>query len=112
LRKGEKYTIHPGEVHSEYNPTNHTVKFTVKITPGHEGYENMMRILYGLASDEKVNQEGLPNDFSTLALLMQMGDTYFTSYFTCFKPWLEWNARKARKNGTEAELYKFYCRPW
>jgi hypothetical protein len=80
LKTGSKHTIKPGEVHSIFNPTTNTTGYTVKSTPGHMGFENM-NAYYPLANENKVNHIGLPKEHITLALLMKMGDTYFTTAF-------------------------------
>ena len=112
LKTGSKYTIKPGEVHSIFNPTTNTTGYTVKSTPGHMGFENMNRILSGLANENKVNHIGLPKEHITLALLMKMGDTYFTTAFSLFEPLIRWQARKAKQKGIEAEMLHRYCKPW
>ncbi|ANE52926.1 cupin domain-containing protein [Flavisolibacter tropicus] len=112
LSQGESYTIKPGVVHGIFNPTKHTVRYRLVTTPGHEGFENMCRILSGLADDNKVNADGIPHDYTTTALLMEMGDTYFMSAHTFIHPWVKWKARQARKKGIAQELLSKYCPTW
>lgn len=112
LNQGESYTIKPGVVHGIFNPTKHTVHYRIVTTPGHEGFENMYRILSGLADENKVNADGIPYDYATTALLMEMGDTYFMSAHTFFYPWIKWKARQARKKGIAQELLSKYCSIW
>src|SRR5262245_1228127 len=51
LNPGEVHTVEPMGLHSFFNPTDKEIKFKVEIKPGHEGFENSSRILYGMASD-------------------------------------------------------------
>src|SRR6478735_9037994 len=51
LKPGERYTVQPMQHHCFFNPGGNTVKFNILIEPGHEGFENSLRILYGLAKD-------------------------------------------------------------
>jgi mannose-6-phosphate isomerase-like protein (cupin superfamily) len=112
LKSGSKYTIQHGEVHSIFNPTTNSSRYMVKLTPGHKGFENMTNILFGMANDRKVAESGLPKDYLTQALLMNLGDTYFTATFCFFEPWIRWHARKAKNRGIEAALISSYCKPW
>jgi mannose-6-phosphate isomerase-like protein (cupin superfamily) len=111
LKAGTKHTIKPGEVHSLFNPTTTTTHYVLKNSPSNIGFENMTRILFGLANDGKVNPAGLPDNYLTLALLMNMGDTYFTSAFCWFEPWVKWHAKKAKHKGIEDDLIQTYCKP-
>ena len=112
LCKNESYTILPGIVHGLFNPTPFTVRYRILITPGHEGFEKMMRILYGMADKNKVNAYGFPHDYTTTALLMDMGDTFFIKTHTILHSWLKWKAQLARKKGIEKLLYDTYCMAW
>lgn len=112
LEQGESYTIRPGVVHGMFNPTKYTIRYRVVTTPGHEGFENMLRILSGMAYENKVNVDGIPNDYSIAALLMEMGDTYFIRTQTFLYPWLKWKARQARNKGIAQKLLAKYCPIW
>lgn len=109
LEQGESYTINPGIVHGIFNPTKYTVRYRLITTPGHEGFEKMLQILSGMADENKLNANGIPHDYTTTALLMEMGDTYFMSTHTFLYPWLKWKARQARKKGIAQELLTKYC---
>lgn len=109
LRPGEQHKILPGVVHGLFNPTNEIVQYQLTITPGHEGLENMIRILYGLAYEKKLNASGIPQDIHTQALLMKMGDTYFMDAVTHFQPLINWKAKQAKKRGIEEALFSSYC---
>jgi mannose-6-phosphate isomerase-like protein (cupin superfamily) len=112
LQENESYTIKPGIVHSLFNPTSSPIHYRVVITPGHEGFERMMRILYGMADQNKVSAYGIPHDYATTALLMDMGDTFFINTHTILYPWLKWKANQARKKGIEQLLNTTYCTAW
>jgi mannose-6-phosphate isomerase-like protein (cupin superfamily) len=51
LKPGESYTVEAMALHSFFNPTEKEIKFNVKMNPGHTGFENSIRIIYGLAGD-------------------------------------------------------------
>jgi len=112
LKEGESYTVTPGVVHGVFNPTKYTVRYRVITAPGKEGFENMLRILYGLAEENKLNTNGLPTDYATTAMLMEMGDTYFMNTHSFLTLWLKWKARQARNRGVAKELLTKYCSSW
>jgi mannose-6-phosphate isomerase-like protein (cupin superfamily) len=60
LKPGERYTVKPMELHAFFNPTGRPVKFRILIEPGHEGFENSLRILYGLAADGLTDKKSVP----------------------------------------------------
>jgi quercetin dioxygenase-like cupin family protein len=112
LEEGESHTVSPGVVHGLFNPTKFNVRYRVVTTPGNEGFESMLRILSGMAEEDKVTTSGLPPDYTTTALLMEMGDTYFINTHTFLTPWLKWKARQARNKGVAKELLSKYCSSW
>jgi quercetin dioxygenase-like cupin family protein len=109
LAAGEKYTIDKGEPHCFYNPSKDSVKFHVQFTPGHEGAENMLRILYGMAADGRTDKKGIPKSLTTIALLGELGDTTLTGIYSLLNPLLKTLAVKARKAGREKLLVNKYC---
>ncbi|WP_162056537.1 cupin domain-containing protein [Pontibacter pamirensis] len=56
LKPGESYTVEPMSLHSFFNPTDKEIKFNIKIKPGHTGFENSLRILYGMAADGSLSK--------------------------------------------------------
>jgi quercetin dioxygenase-like cupin family protein len=110
VKPGESLTVPSGTVHCFRNPAGHPVKFQVELRPGHEGFENSLKIAYGLAAEGLTDRRSIPKNFSHLALLMTMSDTYPTGIFSLLTPILQWKARQARKRGVEKELLHKYCR--
>ena len=60
LNPGESYTVGPNLIHGFFNPTDREIKFKSDINTGHQGFENSLRILYGLAEDGQTNDKGIP----------------------------------------------------
>lgn len=110
LQPGESYTVAPMEVHSFFNPSDEEIQFNVEIEPGHEGFENSLRILYGLAADGLTNKKAVPTRLKHVALIADMSDMYLPGIVTLFAPLLKRVARKARANGEDQQLIKRYCR--
>lgn len=109
LEKGESFTVPPGSIHCFKNNSNQKITFRVKVVPGHEGFENSIKILYGLATDRLTDKKGAPKKLSHTALLFQIGDIKLTGFFSLLAPIMNWMAKRARNNGTEQQLLKQYC---
>jgi mannose-6-phosphate isomerase-like protein (cupin superfamily) len=107
---GESFTVPPGAVHCFRNPSVGPIRCQVKMEPGHEGFENSVKIAYGLATEGLTNCRSIPRRFSHAALLVTMSDTYPTGIFSLLLPILHWKARQARRRGVEQELMNRYCR--
>ena len=110
LAPGNSALVPIGQWHRFYNPGNNTVRFLVKLTPGHEGFENGLRIGYGLAESGLTNKKGIPKKISHLAVLLSFTDTVLPGFLSLIQPVLKWQARRAVKKGVDKELIKQYCR--
>ena len=109
LRPGQSATAPVGKFHRFYNPGKGIIRFQVKITPSCEGFENSLKIAYGLAEDGKANKKGIPKSFSHLALLTTMADTVLPGALSVILPVIKWKARRAIKKGIDKELIRKYC---
>ena len=107
---GACFTVPAGAVHCFHNPTDQPISFQVKLEPGHEGFENSVKIAYGLATDGLTDRRSVPRNFGHLALLVTMSDTYPVGLVSLLMPVLRWKARQARKRGVERNLFERYCR--
>lgn len=110
LHPGETLTVQPGQVHSFFNPGETEIRFNVKITPGHQGFEDSLRILYGLAEDGLTDKKSMPRSFTHIAVIGTMSDSFLPGVMRVLSPVLQWVAKKARENGTEMKLIEKYCR--
>jgi quercetin dioxygenase-like cupin family protein len=108
LKPGQKIKISPGQVHNFYNPENRSIRFRAKLIPGHEGFENGLKIAYGLASDNKTNKKGIPSDINHLAILMKFMDTGIPGILSFLRPFFVWQAKRAIKKGIDKELMEKY----
>jgi len=110
LKPGESFTVPIGMVHYFFNPGNEMIRYQVVIAPGFEGFEYMLRILYGLARDGKTDKKGFPKKLSHLALVCEIGDTSGTGILVLLAPLLKFLAARARKNGELQRLMDRYCK--
>lgn len=109
LRAGESYTVEPMSLHSFFNPTDKEIKFNVKLRPGHTGFENSLRILYGLAADGLTNNKSIPKSLKHTAIIVCMSDMNAPGLLTFLYPLLKRIANKAKANGEEQKLMDKYC---
>lgn len=118
LEKGKSVVLQPGEsftasrmvLHRFYNATMHPIHFKVLIQPGSVGFEQSLRIMYGLATDGLTNKQSVPKKMIHTAVLFKLGDTNFPGMLTILTPLLKWLSNKATRNGVEASLVNKYCR--
>ncbi|MGV3586655.1 MAG: cupin domain-containing protein [Adhaeribacter sp.] len=109
LKQGESFTVQPLTKHAFHNPSDKPVKFLVELRPGHEGFENSLKIAYGLACDGLTDKKSVPKKFSHLALVLTMSDTYLPGLLALLMPVFKWKARQAQQSGIAKELINTYC---
>lgn len=110
LRSEEKYVVKAGQVHSFRNIGTTPARIRTQIIPGNEGFENSLRILYGLASDGLYHrQRKAPRSFEHLAVCMSMSDTCLAGPLSCLNRMFRIVAMFARWHGIEKQLLLAYC---
>jgi quercetin dioxygenase-like cupin family protein len=109
LKPGETHTVEPMTLHSFFNPTNNEIKFNIKMNPGHTGFENSLRIIYGLAEDGLTTKKSIPKSLKHVAIVICMSDMSVPGLLTLLYPLLKRIARKAKENGEEQKLIYKYC---
>jgi mannose-6-phosphate isomerase-like protein (cupin superfamily) len=109
LRPGESYTVEPMSLHSFFNPEGKEIRFNVKLRPGHTGFENSLRIIYGMAADGLTNGKSIPKSLKHSAILICMSDMNVPGLLTFLYPLLRRIANKAKINGEEQKLIDKYC---
>jgi hypothetical protein len=96
-------------LHSFFNPEVKEIKFNVKLRPGHSGFENSLRILYGMAADGLTNKKSIPKSLKHAAIIICMSDMNVPGLLTFLYPLLKLIANKAKINGEEQKLIDKYC---
>lgn len=95
--------------HRFFNDTNEDIIFHVLLNPGSIGFENSLRITYGLANDGLTNKKSVPKSLFHLAVVAKIGDSNLTGAIGMITPLLDLLYRKAKKNGIEEKLIRKYC---
>lgn len=109
LKPGETFSVPPHQAHSFFNPEESEIKFNIKITPGHEGFENSLRILYGLAEDGLTDNKSVPKSLAHMAIIARLSDSYLPGVMKLLSPVLNLLARRAKQSGLEKALIDKYC---
>jgi quercetin dioxygenase-like cupin family protein len=108
LRKGASEIVPAGTVHRWYNNGSEPARIYVELRPGHAGFEQTLRLGYGLAADGRTNAAGIPKNILHLALLTQMSDIKLVGPTAAMNPLFGVLARLARRLGVEADLLARY----
>jgi quercetin dioxygenase-like cupin family protein len=109
LKPGQSYTVKPMERHGFFNGGDKAIKFNIKIEPGHTGFENSLRIIYGLAADGLTNKKSIPKSLKHTAIIVCMSDMNVPGLLTLLYPVLRRISNKAKANGEEKKLIEKYC---
>ncbi len=109
LKPGESITVPAMELHNFFNPIDREIKFSVQVEPGHEGLENFLRIVYGLADDGLTDKKGQPKSLTHTAIILCMAEVNAPGLLTLMLPMFKIIAKRAKKNGEEQKLIDRYC---
>ena len=109
LRPGQTFTVPPGTKHCFFNAQNTPVRAMIELNPASEGFENGIKIGYGLAREGQCNAKGLPKRLDHMALLFDIREGRVPGVLSLMMPVMRMLARKARAKGVEKELITRYC---
>ena len=109
LRPEQSKTAYPNTLHCVNNPSDTPTRYLVDIQPGSTGFEQALKIGYGLATDDKTNERGVPKNIYHLAVTLIMGESRLSGMFALLLPVFHLLAAWARKQGIEQELIDTYC---
>lgn len=112
LGPGGTATAPPRTLHRFYSRSPTPTRFRVELRPGHAGFEQALRIAYGLAQDGLVTRKGFPRRLDHMALLVEMSGTIPAGAASVMLPLFRVISRRARRRGVEAELLARYCGPF
>ena len=110
LRPGQKALAKKNTLHRFRNTTEERTRFLVTLQPGHSGFEKMIKVAYGLASDGRTRADGTPKNPYHLAVLLEWSDMRLPGVFTVAEPLFRLLARRARRKGIDKELEARYVR--
>ncbi len=109
LTAGQCLVIERGTVHAWRNPApDRQLRFRGMMTPGHPGFENVLRVLFGLARDGEVRRNGVPKRFSDVGLLIDLDPSLLAGMLRLVAPLARWSARRASGRLRADELLSRY----
>jgi len=109
LKKGDTITANIKERHRFFNTSGKTSRFYCELVPASEGFENVLRIGFGLARDGFAAKNGLPKSIRHMAISMNMGEGYFVGVFSVFEKIFRRLAKSNKSKEIEKELLRRYC---
>ncbi len=109
LAPGRSHLIRAGQVHGLRNASATQVRVRSQISPGSRGFEDALRIMYGLASDGLYNKRKMPRSFQHFAVCASMSDTRLPGFMATLNPLIDFVARYAKWRGIEEQLRRKYC---
>lgn len=108
LQPGQTATAPRRSVHRFFNTSAEPARFRVTITPGQPGFEQVLKIVYGLAADGLLNAKGQPRKFWQIGTIVELSDTNLPGIFRLLQPLLRRSARRALADGRfERELLPY-----
>ena len=114
---GDRHELEPGDeavaairsLHAWSNPGEVRSIVQVELRPGSAGFEDGLRIAYGLAADGLVRKNGVPRNPLHAALVLQMGEIRLPpGGYAVLQRVLGLLARVARWRGVDRELERRY----
>ena len=109
LKPGDSATVEIGHVHSLINASDEDVEYAATLEPGHEGFEQGMYIVHGLANDGLTNDDGVPKNPTHAASLVYLMDTWLAGWLWWIAtPLLATMRRTGQGLGADARLLRKY----
>ncbi|QHJ08952.1 cupin domain-containing protein [Hymenobacter busanensis] len=99
LQPGETAVAPRKSVHRFFNQSQAPARFRVTLTPGHVGFEKVIKIVYGLAADGRLKKDGGLAKFWQMGVVVELSDTNVPGFFSLVMPLLRRSARRALADG-------------
>jgi len=108
LGPGDEAVAAARSVHAWSNPGEERSLVRVELRPGSPGFEQGLRVVYGLAADGLVRKNGVPRNPLHAALVLQMGEIRLPGRYAVLERVLGLLTRVARWRGVDRELERRY----
>lgn len=108
LKAGEKATVPIITLHAWSNTSYETLICDVILEPGNEGFEKALQAGYGLATEGRMQPNGMPKNIWHLALLIELSETKLAGGISLLNGLFGLMARIARWLGKDKDLEKYY----
>ena len=108
LGPGDEAVAAPRSLHAWSNRGAEPSVAQIELRPGSPGFENSLRVVYGLAGDGLVLKNGVPRNPLHAALLLEMGEVRLPGAYAALERVLGLLVRLARWRGIDRELERRY----
>lgn len=108
LEPGDEAVATPRSLHAWRNPGEKRSVVQVELRPGSPGFEQGLRVAYGLAADGLVLKNGVPRNPLHAALVLEMGEVRLPRGYAALERVLGLLALIARWRGIDRELERRY----
>lgn len=109
LKTGDTATAPVMARHRFFNTSGKPVRFVVELKPASAGFENVLRIGFGLAQDGMAAKNGMPKKLVHMGILMNMGEGYFVGVFSAFEKVFRLLGRTKKARQIEQQLLEKYA---
>ena len=112
LQPGEDARVEPYAKHRFFNDTNAPIVFRVILRKGQPGFEQFLKVMFGLAADGlTITKNQVPKNIYHMAILYHWGDTHLVNPFNGIAaPLLAIIYKRAIKLGIDKRLVQKYCK--
>jgi mannose-6-phosphate isomerase-like protein (cupin superfamily) len=108
LGPGDEAVAAPRSLHAWSNPGAERSVAHVELRPGSPGFEQGLRVAYGLAADGLVRGNGVPRNPLHAALVLDMGEVHLPGAYAVLQRVLRLLAGVARWRGVDREFERRY----
>jgi mannose-6-phosphate isomerase-like protein (cupin superfamily) len=108
LKPGESVTAPKNTPHRFYNTSGKPVRFLVEMQPASEGFENVLRIGFGLAQDGQARLSGMPKSLRVLAIMTTMGESNIVGIFSIVERIMKFIGNRPKSLQLKQELIERY----
>ena len=108
LGPGDEAVAAPRSLHAWSNRGAEPSVAQIELRPGSPGFENSLRVVYGLAGDGLVLKNCVPRNPLHAALLLEMGEVRLPGAYAALERVLGLLVRLARWRGIDRELERRY----
>jgi mannose-6-phosphate isomerase-like protein (cupin superfamily) len=111
LYPGDQLVAYQGQAHTFRNDQEGPLIFRVRLTPA-SGFEDSMRIHYGLMEDGKTNCKGHPTSCYHTALILSLQQTWMSGIPTFLqRSLMAWLVRRGLQKGVYHSFEKYTGKP-
>jgi quercetin dioxygenase-like cupin family protein len=110
LKKGDTIMAGVNQRHRFFNASGKPVSFYCELNPASEGFENVLRIAFGMSNEGLCGPNGMPKSLMVNGILMHMGEGTFVGFFSVVAGIFKLFGSSEKATQKKQELLEKYCR--